>query len=126
MIRYRYASEIQPPAPFVNVTVRCPTTGRHIERSPAQLDTGADYTVLPSSVVSALSLVQVGLRECQGFYGEIVQLPVYLVAISIHELPSVEIQAILGEREAFILLGRDVLNNHRVVLDGPQLTLEIH
>ncbi len=25
MIRYRYVTHLQPPAPFVNVTVRCPT-----------------------------------------------------------------------------------------------------
>jgi hypothetical protein len=75
--------------------------------------------------VTALDLVQVGERECQGFYGEIVQLPAFLVAVSIHDLPPIEVRAVLGEREAFILLGRDVLNNHRIVLDGPQLMLEI-
>lgn len=64
MIRYRYATEAKPPAPFVNVTVCCPTKGRRIDRSPALLDTGSDCTVLPSSVVSTLDLVQVGLREC--------------------------------------------------------------
>jgi hypothetical protein len=29
------------------------------------------------------------------------------------------------EGEPFILLGRDVLNQHRVLLDGPGLALEI-
>lgn len=125
MIRYRYTPQAKPPAPFVNVTVRCPTTGHRIERSPALLDTGADCTVLPASVVSTLELVQVGLLECQGFYGELVQLPVFLVAISIHDLPPIEVRAVLGERESHMLLGRDVLNHYRIVLDGPQLALEI-
>lgn len=125
MIRYRYVAESQPPAPFVKLSVRCPTTGRHVDQSPAQVDTGADCTVLPPSVVSALELVQVGQYECQGFQGEIMTFPVFLVAISIHELAPVEVRAILGERESYILLGRDVLNAHRIVLDGPQLALEI-
>ena len=125
MIRYRYVAEAQPPAPFVNVAVRCPTSGRHVDQSPAQVDTGADCTVLPRSVVSALDLVQVGQYECQGFQGEILPFPVFLVAVAIHDLPPVEVRAILGERESFILLGRDVLNAHRIVLDGPQLALEI-
>lgn len=125
MIRYRYALEAQPPAPFVNVTVRCPTTGRHIERTPALLDSGADCTVLPSSVVSALDLVQVGLQECEDFHGVIVVRPVFLVAVSIHDLPPVEVRVVLEERQKYVLLGRDVLNNHRIVHDGPQLALEI-
>lgn len=126
MIRYRYAAEAQPPAPFVNVTVHCPTTGRHTDRSPALLDTGSDCTVLPSSVVSALDLVQVGLQECADFHGVIVVRPLFLVAVSLHDLPPVvEVRAVLEERQKYVLLGRDVLNNHRIVLDGPQLALEI-
>jgi hypothetical protein len=125
MIRYRYATEAKPPAPFVNVTIRCPTTGRCTEPLPALLDTGSDCTVLPSSAVSTLDLVQVGLLECQGFYGELAELPVFLVAVSMHDLRPVEVRAVLGERERYVLLGRDVLNNHRTVLDGPQLALEI-
>ncbi len=125
MIRYRYTAEVQPPAPFVSVTVRCPTTGRHIDPSPAQVDSGADCTVLPRFVVSALDLVQVGEYECQGFDGEIKRFPIFLVAVSVHDLLPVEVRAILGERESYILLGRDVLNAHRIVLDGPRLSLEI-
>lgn len=49
----------------------------------------------------------------------------FLVAVSIHDLLPVEVRAVLGERERYILLGRDVLNNHRIVFDGPQLALEI-
>lgn len=125
MIRYRYAAEVQPPAPFVKVTVRCPTTGHHLDQSLAQVDTGSDCTVIPLSVVLALDLVQVGQQECQGFEGEIRPFLMFLVAISIHDLPPVEVRAILGERESYILLGRDVLNTHRIVLDGPRLSLEI-
>ena len=125
MIRYRYAAEVQPPAPFVNVSVRCPSTNRQIERLPALLDSGSDCTVLPSSVVAALDLVQVGLQECQDFHADRVMRSVFLVAVSIHEFPAVEVRAILEERQTHILLGRDVLNSRRIVVDGPRLTLEI-
>jgi hypothetical protein len=125
MIRYRYVAESQPPAPFVKVAIRCPTSGRHVDQVPAQVDTGSDCTVLPSAVVSALDLVQVGQYECQGFQGVIMPFPVFLVAVSIHDMPPVEVRAILGDRQSYVLLGRDVLNAHRIVLDGPGLALEI-
>ena len=48
MIRYRYTTALTPPAPVVNVSVVCPATGKRLETQPAQIDTGADCTVLPS------------------------------------------------------------------------------
>jgi hypothetical protein len=32
---------------------------------------------------------------------------------------------VLAADEPWVLLGRDVLNSHRLVLDGPQLILEL-
>jgi hypothetical protein len=125
MIRYRYARHLQPPAPFVRVTVACPATGNRCENLPAQVDPGADRSVLPDAVVRALALVEDGKMLFQGFAGEVVELPIFLVEISMHDLPAVAIRAARGEHEPHILLGRDVLNAHRLVLDGPNLILDI-
>ena len=51
MIRYRYLTQLQPPAPFVHVTLRNPVTGAEEHNVPAQLDTAADRTLLPDTVV---------------------------------------------------------------------------
>jgi hypothetical protein len=125
MIRYRYVTHLDPPAPFVNVSVQCPTTGRQAAGLAAQVDTAADRTVLPAQVVAALGLVEVGRFLIEGFGGHIIELPTYLVAVRIHDLPAVEVRAVLGEREPYILMGRDVLNGYRLLLDGPKLALEI-
>jgi hypothetical protein len=34
-------------------------------------------------------------------------------------------EVLANRDELYVLLGRDVLNRHRIVLDGPQLVLEI-
>src|SRR5260370_4119428 len=98
MIRYRYVTHLDPPAPFVNVSVSCPTTGSWARDIPAQVDCAADRTVLPGAVVSALGLVQVGRFLFEGFGGTIMELPVYLVAIQVHDLPPLEIRAVVGEK----------------------------
>jgi predicted aspartyl protease len=125
MIRYRYATGLTPPAPVVNVTVVCPATGTRIEGQPAQIDTGADRTVLPGRTVAALGLVEDGRLQFQGFASGVVELPVFLVDIQVHDLPAVTVRAVLGEHEPLILLGRDILNSLRLVLDGPQQILEL-
>lgn len=105
MIRYRYVTDLQPPAPFVNVTIQCPTTGSSAQNMPAQIDPAADRTVIPGAVVSGLGLVQVGRFLFQGFGGAIVDLPVFLVAIQVHDLPRLEIRAVVGEKATFCAIG---------------------
>jgi predicted aspartyl protease len=125
VIRYRYAQHLGPLAPFVNVTLSCPQTGNRVTDIPAQIDSGADRTVLPDQVVQELGLVEDGRLLFLGFAAEVVELPIFLIEVHIHDLAPVTVRAALGEHEPYILLGRDVLNLHRILLDGPQLTLEI-
>ena len=49
-----YNHNIDPPAPFVEVIVRHPTTGQQ-DILPAQLDTGADISGIPQQVVDLTS-----------------------------------------------------------------------
>jgi predicted aspartyl protease len=124
MIRYRYTG-LTPPDPMIHVAIRCPSRGTEATGVVALIDTGADRTVLPRTVIDALALAVTGVERFQGFAGQIVELSVYVVDLSIHDLPAVRIEPVLGEAEKYVLLGRDVLNAHRILLDGPQLALEI-
>jgi hypothetical protein len=89
------------------------------------VDCAADRTILPGRVVEALRLVEDGRAFFQGFASEIIELPVFLIEARVHDFPPVLVRAALGENEPHILLGRDVLNSHRLLLDGPQLVLDI-
>jgi hypothetical protein len=125
MIHYRYAEQFTPPAPFVNVSVQCLATGSRAEKQPAQVDSAADRSVLPERLVEGLGLVEDGRLLFQGFAGQVVELPVFLVAIQVHDFPPVLVRAALGVGEPHILLGRDVLNAHDFLLAGPRLSLGI-
>jgi hypothetical protein len=69
--------------------------------------------------------LQVGRFLFEGFGATVVELPVYLVAVQIHDLPPQEIRAVVGEREPYMLLGRNILSSYRVLLDGPRQAVEI-
>jgi hypothetical protein len=83
---------MDPPAPFVNVTLRCPATGNEKTNLPAQVDSAADRTVVPDTVVAALQLVQDGRAVFQGIGSQLVELPLYLVAVIVHDLPPVLVE----------------------------------
>ena len=70
-------------------------------------------------------LRQISVRHFAVDSAEVVELPIFLVEVHIHDLPPIMVRAALGEHEPHILLGRDMLNSHRILLDGPQLALEI-
>jgi hypothetical protein len=125
MICYRYVSTVDPAAPFVKIGLRCPITGRQVEGLPALIDTAADRTVVPAPIIAGLNLEQAGHELFQGFGGQVVELPTYVVVVVIHDLTPITVKVALGEDEPYVLLGRDVLNLYRLVLDGPELTLEI-
>ena len=125
MIRYRYNRQIAPPAPFIHVTLRCVETDKEINELPAQLDTAADRTVLPGNCVEELGLLPLDELPIEGFGGQVFLLRTYRVQLSIHQSLPVMIEAIAHAQEPFVLLGRDVLNQYRLLLDGPQLLLEI-
>src|SRR5262245_6589618 len=100
MIRYRYAN-LQPPAPLVNVCVRCPKSGNQLDMQPAIIDPAADRTVLPAKMISDLGLVEDGHLYFQGFASKIVQLPVYLVELRLHDFAPIRLRVALGENESF-------------------------
>jgi hypothetical protein len=111
----------RPPAPVALVTVRSPLTGADVQNIAMLLDTGADVSLLPRELVAPLVRdVEIQPQfELQSFDG----------TISI--VPAVRLEMIfLGKsfRGQFLLIegrygiiGRNILNNVSIVLDGPSL-----
>ncbi len=125
MIRYLYNRQYDPPALFVHVTVRCPQTGKELIQIPAQLDTAADRTTLPWTVVEALGLAQIDEGLVEGYGGEVASVPIFNAHVTIRQLRIFDINVFGRKGEPYVLMGRDVLNQYRILLDGPQLALEI-
>ena len=92
---------------------------------PAQLDTAADLTVIPSRLIQDLGLDQLSELPILGVNGHLLTLPTFLVQIQIRELPPQVVEVLASPQEPYVLLGRDVLNHFRITLDGPKLVLDI-
>jgi len=125
MIRYNYMPQFQPPAPFVYVTLRNPVSGAEQRDVPAQLDSAGDRTLLPATMVQALALPQIGTIPIGGVGGIIQTMPSYPVQVAVHNLPAQIVEVVASAGESWVLLGRDILNAHTLLLNGPQLFLDI-
>lgn len=125
MIRYGYNQQIQPPAPFVHVTLRCPETGTFVAEVPAQLDCAADRTVIPGRLVTELHLLPLDEVPISGFGAQVFLLRTYQVELTIRGFQPHLTEVIAHDEEPVVLLGRDVLNHYNIALLGPILRLEI-
>ena len=92
---------------------------------PAQVDCAADCSVIPTKLAEQLELVPFDEKPVSGLGGQIRLLPTHRLELGIRNLSVRLVEVIAHPEETYILLGRDVLNAHRVLLDGPALALEI-
>jgi hypothetical protein len=125
LIRYAYNTQLQPPAPFVLLVLRDPASGAEARDVPAQIDTGADCTIIPQRLSLALALKVCGQATATGFGGNQIQTPLFSVELGVHTEAPTPLQVIASPSESWVLLGRDVVNGKRLLLDGPVLALEI-
>jgi hypothetical protein len=125
VIRVLYNDQKQPPAPFVLVTLVNPYDGSKLPDVPAQLDTAGDRTLVPLALVDQLGLEPIDDILIGGVGGTEETMPVFVVSLAILSLPARTMRVVAHPDEPWILLGRDALNSYRLLLDGPNLALEI-
>jgi hypothetical protein len=113
-------NRFDPPAPVASVSLRHPDREGSIADVPMLIDSGADATLLPKSAVASLGIIGTGERyQLAAFDG------------TTSESEAVHVDLVFMNRR-FIgryllidgevgVLGRDVLNHVRLLLDGPGL-----
>ena len=90
----------------------------------AKLDSGASLTVIPSDLVQQWQLPSDGAVHLRAYNGHVSRRPIYRVdfVIGSWHFPMVRVTA---TRRSNVLLGRNVLNQMRIVHDGLQQIVEI-
>ena len=109
-----------PPAPVAYVTLRNPATGAVSSNVLMLIDTGSDTTLLPSAVVEKLGVKaeeDTGF-EVQVFDGDTKFLRIVKLDLLVLD-KTFKGDYLLIDRPIGIL-GRNILNNVRILLDGPR------
>ncbi len=118
-MNFHYDSSYFPPAPFVDITIISMAEMLRVDPLPAMVDSGADGTIVPQKYldqVHAPPTVEMGLRSQ---WGERRRVMLYLVDIRVGEINLPGIEVVGDDRSDEIVLGRDVLNRLRILLNGP-------
>ncbi len=123
MVKYNYNSQINPPGPMVNVIIRSPEDNEIFVTSPALVDIGADYSVITPGIFEELMPIRVDKVYVESYEGKGDVLRRYSVNIEIHNWIFHQVPVIVGDDD-YVILGRDILNNFDLRLNGIDGKLE--
>lgn len=127
-----YSRQRLPPAPVLEVKLSQPGEIAQTEAMAALIDTGGDFTTAPLNWLLQIDAPEVRWAYLRGLWSE--QRPVTLYLVDLHlehsVLPGVEVIGIEEddievEDDREIVLGRNVLNQLILLLDGPHRQTEI-
>ena len=114
-----------PPAPLARVVVRHPEREQSVEDVPMLIDSGADATLLPRSAATSLGLEGTGERyQLVGFDGTVSESEAVLASLAFLRR-NFRGRYLLTEAEVGVI-GRDILNHIRLLLDGPAFHWDEH
>ncbi len=119
--RVPYDASLDPPAPMVPVRIAGPV-GDQAVMLPMLVDTGADCTLIPASIARQLGLPQIDVIGLTGVGGGKRRTAVHAASV---ELGGLRMLARIVAFADEAILGRDILNQAVVTLDGPALTVSI-
>ena len=119
----KYSLEYSPPAAVLKVKFINPILSYEAEIE-AKLDTGADITVVPEAVIDRLGIVPAGRIDVTSFDGDGTVRYTYFVNLAFLGF-TFEFVEVIGARRRDSLLGRDVLNRLKAVLDGKALEFDL-
>jgi predicted aspartyl protease len=114
------AENFDPPAPVAYVTLRNPVTGVSLNNVPMLIDTGADATALPRAYVEQLNIEPAKDKSylAVGFDGQ--ERIVNMVELEMEFLGRKFKGKFLLVDQPTGYLGRNIMNNLRILLDGPR------
>jgi len=118
-LKFEYSSAYDPPAPIIKLKVANPNTEATTDDD-FLVDSGADITLLKKEIFEILDLHYSGSMHISGVLGVPEELPVSWIQVATplgtNEFIKVAITPVNDEN----ILGRDVINRWRLLLDGPQ------
>ncbi len=124
-VQFDYDRSYLPPAPVVTLTADGYSDSAPPATIQALVDSGADGTMLPTAVLTQIQASYVDSVRMSGVTGIVERRDRYRVRLQIGDIVIKGIDAVAVESEAEGLIGRDVLNQPIVTLNGLAMELTL-
>jgi hypothetical protein len=120
-----YSREHHPPAPVLDIYLSAPDSYEWHGPFQAQLDSGADVTIIPMSLIADLHVPAIDEIALISQWRDRHVMHLFQVDIQITDLLLPVIDVVSDRWSEGILLGRNILNRLDLMLEGPKLRTHI-
>ena len=111
--------DYEPPMPVVQIALRASMRGKQSVSLLALVDSGSDATMLPMEVLQSIGARFYRARRIRGITGEPSTVDTYHISIILGPYTIHGIEAVALPNSSEAILGRDVLNQLELTLNGP-------
>ena len=113
-----YNSVYSPAMPVVEVTLENVESGIQGEKIIAIVDSGADSCILPITYLDAIGSESIRKTRMVGVTGMAVQVDLHLLILHLGPLTVYGVEAVADKQNGEAIIGRNVLNQLVVTLNG--------
>ena len=124
-IKYPYDDDYQPPFPVVQVVLCNSEEGLHTAPKNGLLDTGSDGSLVPIAYLRQIFALALTDTHICSHWGEWRSAQLFVVDLELNGLRLPGVFVVGDEQGNEIVLGRNVLNKLRLLLNGPDSQTEI-
>lgn len=119
----KFTKYFRPPASAFYATV---SYQGNFTTLPALIDTGADLTAIPYSVATLLQLKKFSERPLgTAMRGQGGLCPIFKATLSFLDFTFNDQPMVALDRDRYMLIGRDILNQYKATFDGPNLQFSL-
>lgn len=120
-----YLKDYTPPIPILRIWLGYPEESLSLGPLHAIIDSGADATILPRSLVDQLEAPFIDDAWMSSQWGEWFAVRTFTVDIGFGDFRLPAVRVVADERSNEVILGRNVLNRLRLLLNGPKQETEL-
>jgi len=120
-----YSQSYFPPAPLLQVRFGKPEDMRFTGSVEGIVDTGADITIAPIQLMREIGATIGSLQTIRSQWGEARTVKLYLADVEVEGINFPGIWVVGDERGKEVVLGRNLLNRMRILLNGLSEKIEI-
>jgi predicted aspartyl protease len=121
-VKHAYDTEHHPPAPALSVTIRNPSDEQKQMTVVALVDTGADITILPEACIDLIGGKPGADCEVYTVEGYLGIRRTYFLHLEVAGVTRLKQVLEVGGQ---VILGRNLLNELKIELDGPGQTVTV-
>jgi predicted aspartyl protease len=120
-----YLDTYYPPMPALEIQLGYPGEALVLGPMMAIVDTGADGTLVPQSLIDEIGAPFVDDIRVGSQWGEWRNMQLFTVDVGIGRLRLPAVEVVGDDQSAEIVLGRNILNRLKLLLDGPADQVEV-